>query len=188
MDELISAFLDRFSPPLGKILSVRNKTVPARRIPHSSLQGSRTTNTDCGQETAHFGLAAAGLWRKHRHDHMCTLDACSRLLEATAFVGSRLWAAAQGHSTFVEGSCQAACSLISTPPLGPRNCWCTVLDVAYMPSGRLEHKALGSQSSSAGHIEGKEKFTLFSDHNGSLSRRQPGAMTIGHSPKGKEKS
>jgi len=34
----------------------------------------------------------------------------------------------------------------------------------------------------------KEKFTLFSDHNGSLLRRQPGAMTIGHSPKGKEKS
>jgi len=33
----------------------------------------------------------------------------------------------------------------------------------------------------------KEKFTLFSDHNGSLLRRQPGAMTIGHSPKGKEK-
>jgi hypothetical protein len=36
--------------------------------------------------------------------------------------------------------------------------------------------------------ERKEKFTLFSDHNGSLLRRQPGAMTIGHSPKGKEKS
>ena len=35
--------------------------------------------------------------------------------------------------------------------------------------------------------ERKEKFTLFSDHNGSLPRRQPGAMTIGHSPKGKEK-
>ncbi len=34
----------------------------------------------------------------------------------------------------------------------------------------------------------KEKFTLFSDHNGSLLRRQPGAMTIGHSPKGKENS
>ena len=32
----------------------------------------------------------------------------------------------------------------------------------------------------------KEKFTLLSDHNGSLLRRQPGAMTIGHSPKGKE--
>ncbi len=27
----------------------------------------------------------------------------------------------------------------------------------------------------------KEKFTLFSDHTGSLLRRQPGAMTIGHS-------
>ncbi len=26
----------------------------------------------------------------------------------------------------------------------------------------------------------KEKFTLFSDHNGSLLRWQPGAMTIGH--------
>ncbi len=34
----------------------------------------------------------------------------------------------------------------------------------------------------------KEKSTLFSDHNGSLLRRQPGAMTVGHSPKGKEKS
>jgi len=34
----------------------------------------------------------------------------------------------------------------------------------------------------------KEKFTLFSDHNGSLLRRQPGAMTIGHSPKGKGQS
>ena len=32
----------------------------------------------------------------------------------------------------------------------------------------------------------KEKFTLFSDHNGSLLR-QPGAMTIGHSPKGQGK-
>jgi len=32
----------------------------------------------------------------------------------------------------------------------------------------------------------KEKFMLFSDHSGSLLRRQPGAMTIGHSPKGKE--
>ena len=39
------------------------------------------------------------------------------------------------------------------------------------------------------HLEKKkEKFMLFSDHNGSLLRRQPGAMTIGHSPKGKEKS
>ncbi len=28
-------------------------------------------------------------------------------------------------------------------------------------------------------IERKEKCTLFSDHNGSLLRRQPGAMTIG---------
>ncbi len=33
--------------------------------------------------------------------------------------------------------------------------------------------------------ERKEKFTLLSNHNGSLLRRQPGAMTIGHSPKGK---
>ena len=31
-------------------------------------------------------------------------------------------------------------------------------------------------------IESKEKFTLFCDHSGSLPRRQPGAMTIGHSP------
>ena len=35
-------------------------------------------------------------------------------------------------------------------------------------------------------VHGGEKFMLFSDHNGSLLRRQPGAMTIGHSPKGKE--
>ncbi len=28
----------------------------------------------------------------------------------------------------------------------------------------------------------RKKFTLFSDRNGSLLRRQPGAMTIGHSP------
>ncbi len=34
----------------------------------------------------------------------------------------------------------------------------------------------------------KDKFTLFSDHNGSLPGRQPGAMTISHSPKGKETS
>ena len=34
----------------------------------------------------------------------------------------------------------------------------------------------------------KEQFTLFSDHNRSLLRRQPGAMTIGHRPKGKGKS
>ena len=30
----------------------------------------------------------------------------------------------------------------------------------------------------------KKSFTLFSDYNRSLLRRQPGAMTIGHSPKG----
>ena len=36
--------------------------------------------------------------------------------------------------------------------------------------------------------ERKENFMLFSDHNGSLPRRQPGAMTIGHSPKGKGNS
>ena len=30
-----------------------------------------------------------------------------------------------------------------------------------------------------------KKFTLFSNYNTSL-RQQPGAMTIGHSPKGKE--
>ena len=35
--------------------------------------------------------------------------------------------------------------------------------------------------------KGKEKFTLFSEHNGSLPRRQPEAMTTGHSTKGKEK-
>ena len=34
----------------------------------------------------------------------------------------------------------------------------------------------------------KEKFTLFSDHNESLLSQKPGAMTIGHSPKGKETS
>jgi len=35
-------------------------------------------------------------------------------------------------------------------------------------------------------LQGKEneQLTLFSDHNGSLLRRQPRAMTIGHSPKG----
>ena len=32
----------------------------------------------------------------------------------------------------------------------------------------------------------KENFKLFSDHYGSLLRRQPGAVTISHSPKGKE--
>ena len=32
-----------------------------------------------------------------------------------------------------------------------------------------------------------EKFTLFSDHNRSLPKLQPGAMTTGHSPKGNEK-
>jgi len=32
----------------------------------------------------------------------------------------------------------------------------------------------------------EKKFTLFSDHNGSHLRQQPGAMTIGHGPKGKE--
>jgi len=31
----------------------------------------------------------------------------------------------------------------------------------------------------------KEEFTLVSDHHGSLLRRQPGAMTIGHRPKGR---
>lgn len=36
--------------------------------------------------------------------------------------------------------------------------------------------------------ERKEKFTLFGDHNGSLLRQQPGAMTRDHSPKGKESS
>ena len=36
--------------------------------------------------------------------------------------------------------------------------------------------------------QGKEKFMLFSDHNRSLLRRQPGAMTIGHSPERKKKS
>ncbi len=30
----------------------------------------------------------------------------------------------------------------------------------------------------------KENFVLFSDQNGSLSRRQLGAITIGHSPTG----
>ncbi len=40
------------------------------------------------------------------------LDACSRLLKATAFVGSRLWAARQGHSTYAEAQVRqlAACS------------------------------------------------------------------------------
>ena len=34
----------------------------------------------------------------------------------------------------------------------------------------------------------REKFMLFSDHNGSLLRRQPRAMTTGHSPKEKDNS
>ena len=79
---------------------------------------------------------------------------------ATAFVGSRLWTAGQGHRTCGEGSCQAACSLISTSPLGPKNCWFSILDVAYMPSDRWEHKALGSQSSSAGHIQSQLHLCL----------------------------
>jgi len=33
----------------------------------------------------------------------------------------------------------------------------------------------------------KEKLTLFSDHSGSLLRRQPKGMTIGHSPERKAK-
>ena len=33
--------------------------------------------------------------------------------------------------------------------------------------------------------EGGGKFRLFSDHNGALSKRQPRAMLIGRSPKGK---
>ncbi len=37
------------------------------------------------------------------------------------------------------------------------------------------------------NLKRKENFTLFSDHDGSLLRRQPGAMTRGHSPKRKEK-
>jgi len=36
-------------------------------------------------------------------------------------------------------------------------------------------------------LEKKGKIALFSDHNGSLLRQQPGAMTIGHSPKEKAK-
>ena len=39
-----------------------------------------------------------------------------------------------------------------------------------------------------GRKKTKEKFVLFSDYNGSLPRRQHGAMTIGQSPKGKGKS
>ncbi len=37
------------------------------------------------------------------------------------------------------------------------------------------------------HQRKKEKFMLFSDQVRSLPRRQPGAMTIGHSPKGEGK-
>ncbi len=32
-------------------------------------------------------------------------------------------------------------------------------------------------------VKRQEKFMLFSDHNGSLLRRQPKAITIGHSPR-----
>ncbi len=56
-------------------------------------------------------------------------------------------------------------------------------------SNMAYQSALGTRPSPAGaRKKRKENFTLFSDHNGSLLRRQPGAMTIGHSPKGKEKS
>ena len=39
-----------------------------------------------------------------------------------------------------------------------------------------------SAAASNTHWNRKEKFTLFSNHNRSLLRRQPGAMTISHSP------
>ena len=39
---------------------------PARRIPHSSPQGSTTSKAVIA---AHFGLAAAAIWRKHGYDH-----------------------------------------------------------------------------------------------------------------------
>jgi hypothetical protein len=39
---------------------------PVWRIPHSSPQGSTTSKTGIA---AHLGLAAAGIWRKGRHDH-----------------------------------------------------------------------------------------------------------------------
>jgi len=46
------------------------------------------------------------------------------------------------------------------------------------------HKFSGAEAT----LERKEKHTLVSDHNGSLLSGQPGAMTIGHSPEGKERS
>lgn len=51
----------------------------------------------------------------------------------------------------------------------------------------LQTTAAGTVSREA-EKKRKEKFTLFSDHNGSLPTRQPGAMTIGYSPKGKQNS
>ncbi len=47
------------------------------------------------------------------------------------------------------------------------------------------HQAGPTPGKRLGHLKeekNKEKLTLFSDHDGSLLRRQPGAMTIGHSP------
>ena len=56
-------------------------------------------------------------------------------------------------------------------------------------SALFYHKhASGFRFVSLGKKKRKEKITLFSDSNGSLLRRQPRAMTIGHSPKGKGKN
>ena len=103
------------------------------------LQGARHPQT-C--TSGPYSPAVTSLARAPLLGRLAGLGACIRLLDATAFVGSRLWAADQRHSTCLQGYCHAACSLISTPPLGPRNCWSKFWGVAYMPSGRWEYKAL----------------------------------------------
>jgi len=92
----------------------------------------------------------------------CRTEYLHQALDATAFVGSRLWAAGQGHSTPLQGSCQAACSLISTLFLNLRNCWSQFWDVAYMTCSRWEYKALSRQSSSASHTQSQLHLALAS--------------------------
>ncbi len=63
-------------------------------------------------------------------------------------------------------------------PLSAAASWCLPCSSSF----------LGCRAADQKEKKRKEKNTLFSDHNGSLLRRQAGAMTIGHSPKGKEKT
>jgi len=51
---------------LGQACTEACRDKPARRIPHSSPQGSRASKAVIA---AHLGLAAAGIWRKHGYDH-----------------------------------------------------------------------------------------------------------------------